>query len=99
MSRVFKISIYLKNPMDVPSGETFPIFDDSMFVVGAFLVSGPDTIAGFVAGHGYQLALTVTCGDSFYFTPVESKTGKVDHAIITSKSISINSVYTAAGES
>ncbi len=91
-NRVYKFSVELKSGVDVPSMESFPIYEDALVLVGAFTVSQGDRIDGFLAGSGYPLALSVSLGDDFYFTPVEGEDGKVSSAILSERSISAHSV-------
>jgi hypothetical protein len=100
MGRVYKFTANIsEKTMDVPYLESLPIFDEYKEIVGAFVLKDHDTLAGFVAGNGYPLALTVSLGDSLFFTPMEGKTGKIEFAVLTDKSISLNSIKVRAEES
>lgn len=100
MGRVYKFSANIsEKTMDIPYLESLPVFDEYKEVVGAFTLRDQDTLAGFVAGNGYPLALTVSLGDQLFFTPIEGKSGKIEYGILSEKTISVNSIKIRAEES
>ena len=99
MGRVYKFNAIPSNAIDVPFLESFPVFDEYNEVVGAFLLKDEGILSGFLAGNGYPLALTVSIGESFHFTPMEGKTGQIEFAIISQKPFSVNSIKITAEES
>lgn len=58
---------------NIPSFETFPIYDDNNILIGGFSVYYNNIIKGFVAGTGYPAALSVSTNNSFWFTIRQNK--------------------------
>lgn len=94
MSRVFQFMVDIsKVNMDIPYGETFPVYDEAAeALVGSFLLRTDGFASVFVGGSGYPTALSVSTGDDFWFTLIEGKDGKVSLAKISQMPISVNSI-------
>ena len=67
----------------VSSNESCPIYDSCNSLVGAFVVDSGDSILGFLSGNANEIALSVTTGGGFWFTPVENDSGKVVLGVVT----------------
>lgn len=94
--RIFKFTAEIKNSVTLTE-ETLPVYDDSLVLVGAFAPSHANIITGFIAGNGYPLALQVSLGDKFWFTPVE-KAGQISCGVITGAPINDKSITVYADE-
>lgn len=84
---------------DAPSLESYPIYDDELLnLLGAFTVDYGDTMAGFISGRYNHVALLISTGDHFFFTPVDGLDGKVLYGIVSEYKISARSVATRAND-
>lgn len=77
---------------DIPSFESFPIYDDNNVLIGAFSLYSGDFIRCFVATTGYPAAIKVSTNDDFYFTLKEGSNGKVAYGVISEVAISPTSI-------
>lgn len=82
----------------VPSYETFPMFDEYGKLVGAFARLRGDYVKGWVSGKESPVALRVSTGESFWFTPKLGKDGTVSHAIVSEHSFGAMSVQVTMAE-
>lgn len=60
-----------------------PLFDEYENLIGAFNLQHGNTVIGFLSGSGYEAALQVSTGETFFFTPKENSAGEVVSAIIS----------------
>jgi hypothetical protein len=90
--RTFKFTGLLSATDKIPENTSLPIYDDNLVLVGAFTKIDDRRIKGFLSGNGYPLALAISLGDSFYFTPVQDLKDYVSSAIVSDKVIAEYSV-------
>ena len=96
MDRVFRFEAQVIET--VPSYETFPILDDNKKLVGAFIRLFGDQVRGWVAGNDSPVALRVSTGDKFWFTPKLGEDGSVTHAVVSEQSTGVTSVQITMAE-
>ena len=91
MNNVYKFEIEVQG--DVISGETFPIYDDTLEkLLGGFTLLYGETIFGFISGVNHPAAIFISSESPFYFTPRDDKNGKVSYGVISEVSCSPLSV-------
>jgi len=92
--RIFRFEVQVLG--DMPSFETFPIFDDYGTLIGGFTRRQGDLVKGFIAGTGYPMALLVSTEQSFYFTPRVEGDGMIAYAIVSEQNVSEYSIKVQA---
>lgn len=90
--RTFKFTGIMPETEKIPENTSLPIYDDNLVLVGAFSKIDEKRVKGFLSGNGYPLALAISLGDSFYFTPVQDLKNQVSSAIISDKTIAEYSI-------
>lgn len=83
---------------DMESFTTCPIYDDNMVVVGGFCVYSGNAVEGFISGNENSVALLISTGDGFWFTPKSDSTGRIHHAIVSEVQHSVLSKLVRAVE-
>jgi len=95
MSKVYTFSTEILG--DVTSRETFPIFDDEcQQLLGAFTLNVGNFIQGFISGSNHPVAICVSTGGHFFFTPKDGNDGKIASGIVSDVAISPLSVRVRA---
>lgn len=89
-ARIYKFQADI--PGDMVSYESYPIFDEYDFLIGAFTLLRGSVVIGFVSGTGSPSGIPISTGESFYFTGLPGKTGRVDKGIISMRPFNGNSV-------
>ena len=64
------------------SHESYPIYDPSGKLVGGFTVDSGDRVIGFVSGQDSEIALAVSTGKGFWFTPVVNSCDKIVSGVV-----------------
>jgi hypothetical protein len=90
--RVYKFTAILNSEVKNTKIESMPVYDDSLVLVGAFSYLDNKRVCGFLAGSGYPLALSVSLGDTFFFTPVADLKSNITSAIISDSKLTDYSV-------
>lgn len=96
MDRVFRFEAQVIDT--VPSHETFPIVDDGKKLMGSFIRLFGDQVRGWVAGSDSPVALSISTGDKFWFTPILDEEGTVSYAVVSENRLGISSVQVTMAE-
>lgn len=96
MDRVFRFEAQVIET--VPSFETFPIVDDARRLIGSFIRLAGDTVRGWVAGNDSPVALRVSTGDDFWFTPVKDEEGIIAYAIVSEAKVGLTSIHVSMAQ-
>jgi hypothetical protein len=96
MARIYRFEVQVIET--IPSHESFPALDEYGAVIGAFARLHGDQVRGWLAGADTPVALKVTTGDGFWFTPRIANDGLVSHAVVSERKLGPMSVRVTAAE-